>query len=144
MNPSDLTLRVVDWATAAPLALPLREEVFVREQGVPAELERDALDPVCRHALAETADGAVVGTGRLLPDGRIGRMAVAAPWRNRGVGARLLAALVHDAAARGFTEVSLHAQVAAMRFYARHGFVPEGEVFMEAGIAHRTMRRGLR
>jgi|GEM_PF-3680881 len=79
----------------------VRHQVFVVEQGVPAELERDALDPVCTHVLACDTDGMPIGTGRLLPDGRIGRMAVQAAWRNRGVGEAVLDALVTAAAEAG-------------------------------------------
>ncbi|WP_246262406.1 GNAT family N-acetyltransferase [Aromatoleum evansii] len=123
--------------------MPLRERVFVMEQGVPAELERDANDPHCRHVVATAAAGDVVGTGRLLPDGHIGRMAVAAAWRNRGIGGRMLEALVIEAGRLGFREVVLNAQIDAVDFYLRHGFKPEGDVFVEAGIRHQTMRRAL-
>ncbi|MGB8651492.1 MAG: GNAT family N-acyltransferase, partial [Mycobacteriales bacterium] len=67
-----------------PEVFALRHEVFVVGQGVPGELERDDLDAVCDHAVARV-DGVVVGTGRLLPDGTIGRMAVAAAARGQGV-----------------------------------------------------------
>ena len=121
----------------------VRQQVFVVEQGVPAELERDALDPVCTHVLARDADGAVIGTGRLLPDGRIGRMAVLAGWRGKGIGEAMLDQLVRAATALGLAEVHLHAQLPACDFYARQGFVPEGERFEEAGIEHLQMRRTL-
>ena len=140
---NDITIRVLGWSDAAPQAMPLRERVFVMEQGVPAELERDAKDPDCRHALALAVDGNVIGTGRLLPDGHIGRMAVSAQWRNCGVGGLMLEALVNEAAWLGFAEVILNAQIAAVNFYLRHGFKAEGDVFVEAGIEHRTMRRKL-
>lgn len=143
MEGAAVRIAIVDWPEAAARVMPLREAVFVFEQGVPPELERDAYDAVCRHAVATVADGRVVGTGRLLPDGHIGRMAVAAELRGQGVGGRILDALVCEAAARGMREVVLHAQIHAADFYARHGFVPEGEVFFEAGIAHRLMRRAL-
>ena len=136
-------IRILDWGVAAVFAMPLREQIFVREQGVPAELERDGIDRYCRHAVAVTAAGEVVGTGRLLPDGHIGRMAVAARWRNCGIGGRMLEALVTEAARFGFSEVVLNAQLDAVNFYLRHGFVPLGEVFVEAGIRHRTLRRTL-
>lgn len=139
----DLRIELMDWCEAAPLATPLRHRVFVVEQGVPPDLEMDALDPSCRHAVVRNAAGDVIATGRLLPDGHIGRMAVAAAWRKRGVGGVVLEALVAEAAARGMREVALNAQVHAEPFYRRHGFAAEGEVFMEAGIAHRTMRRQL-
>lgn len=72
----DPEIEVVGWDEAEPLVMPVRTEVFVVEQGVPEEIERDALDAVCRHAIARDAGGRVVATGRLLPDGHIGRMAV--------------------------------------------------------------------
>jgi len=139
----NISIRVLDWAEAEPKAMPLRLQVFVVEQGVPVELERDEFDAVSRHALAKTAAGEVLATGRLLPDGHIGRMAVAAPWRGRGLGGAVLEALVAEAAARGMGAALLNAQTHALDFYRRHGFVEEGEEFMEAGIPHRTMRRTL-
>ncbi|MCS4232020.1 putative GNAT family N-acyltransferase [Stenotrophomonas maltophilia] len=121
----------------------VRQQVFVVEQGVPADLERDALDPVCTHVLARDADGAPIGTGRLLPDGRIGRMAVLAAWRSQGVGEAMLEELVRAAAMAGLPQVHLHAQLPACAFYARQGFIPEGGHFEEAGIAHQQMQRTL-
>lgn len=143
MPDDHLRIEILDWDAAAPRVMPLREAVFVVEQGVAPELERDAFDPVCRHAVAETSDGTVVGTGRLLPDGHVGRMAVAASMRGRGIGGQVLDVLVREARSLGMTEVVLNAQVQAQRFYARYGFVGEGDEFMEAGIAHRRMRRRL-
>lgn len=136
-------IEIHDWAHAAPHAIPLRTQVFVREQGVPPEIELDALDSLSRHALAFGPDGQVLGTGRLLPDGHIGRMAVDAGWRGRGVGGAVLEALVAEAARRGLQRVVLNAQVPALGFYRRHGFVEEGQVFVEAGILHRAMWRAI-
>lgn len=144
MRDDSVRIAILDWDGAGSRVMPLREAVFVVEQGVAPELERDAFDPVCRHAVAETSDGTVVGTGRLLPDGHIGRMAVAASVRSRGIGGQILDVLVREARSLGMNEVVLNAQVQAQRFYARHGFVAEGDEFMEAGIAHRLMRRQLR
>lgn len=138
-NPGVL-VRIVDWREAAVTLMALRTEVFVREQGVPAHLEQDGLDTQCAHVLASDAAGQAIGTGRLMPDGRIGRMAVTAPWRGRGVGGALLAALLEEARRRGMAEVYLHAQRHARDFYARQGFEDEGEPFAEAGIAHIGMR----
>jgi predicted GNAT family N-acyltransferase len=87
--------------------------------------------------------GEAIGTGRLMPDGRIGRMAVLAPWRGKGVGAAILEALMAEARRRGFREAHLHAQSHARDFYARHGFAVEGEEYLEAGIAHVGMRAKL-
>ena len=140
---AQVEIEITDWVSAEARVMPLREAVFVIEQQVPPELERDAFDPVCRHAIARTPDGEVVATGRLLPDGHIGRMAVARAWRGRGIGGRVLQALIADARARGLTEVVLNAQLSAEAFYRRHGFAPEGGVFMDAGIEHRAMRKRL-
>ena len=137
----DPEIEVVGWDEAEPLVMPVRTEVFVVEQGVPEEIERDALDAVCRHAIARDAGGRVVATGRLLPDGHIGRMAVLRAARGAGVGGAVLQALIDEAARRGLREVALAAQTHALDFYLRHGFEAVGEVFMEAGIPHRAMRR---
>lgn len=121
----------------------VRETVFVHEQQVPLEEEWDALDPLCRHVIARDEAGAPIGTGRLTPERRIGRMAVLADWRGQGVGDAMLAALMAEARKLGWPAVSLNAQVSAEAFYARQGFIPEGERFMEAGIEHQSMRRAL-
>lgn len=136
-------VRLLDWARARAAARPVREAVFVHEQGVPLALEYDEHDPVCDHALALDTDGTPIGTGRLLPDGRIGRMAVLPTARGRGVGAAILACLVARARERGMTEVVLSAQTHAVPFYARFGFVAEGEPYEEAGMPHVKMRRSL-
>jgi hypothetical protein len=93
--------------------------------------------------IARDEAGAPIGTGRLTPERRIGRMAVLADWRGRGVGDAMLAALMAEARKLGWPAVSLNAQVSAEAFYARQGFIPEGERFMEAGIEHQSMRRAL-
>ena len=123
----------------------VREVVFVQGQQVPVELERDALDPLCFHVLALDGDGTPVGTARLTPERRIGRMAVLEAFRGRGIGEAMLAALLDEARRRGWAEVSLHAQVHALPFYARAGFVPAGPVFDRSPRGRRcsTARRPL-
>ena len=118
----------------------VREAVFVVEQSAPLELS-GRVDAVSSHVIAEDAGGRAIGTGRLLPDGHIGRMAVLAPWRGHGIGAALLARLIERAREAGMDELCLHAQSHAVPFYARHGFACAGEEFIEAGIPHRLMRR---
>lgn len=141
MTPSPgFRVRLVDWREASGTLSAIRTTVFVGEQGVPPEIEIDGRDPGCAHVVAESDSGGAVGTGRLMPDGRIGRMAVLAAWRGRGVGAAMLEALVAEAKRRGFRETYLHAQAHAKDFYARHGFVVEGEEYLEAGIPHVLMR----
>lgn len=140
---SEHNIKLGDWATLQADARLIRTEVFVEEQNVPAELEMDQMDAVCLHAVAYDADGTPVGTGRLLPDGHIGRMAVRKVARGTGVGAALLQALMAQARARGDKLVALSAQTHAAPFYTRHGFATEGDEFVEAGIAHVNMQRNL-
>lgn len=118
----------------------IRHRVFVDEQGVPVEIERDALDPRCVHVIARWKR-TPVGTARLAPNGRIGRMAVLPDYRRYGIGSALLAELLDVAHARGFKEVYLAAQLGSVTFYERFGFKAEGVIFKEAGIDHITMRR---
>ena len=134
------TIHLGDWATLGPDATAIRFEVFVDEQKVPAEIELDDMDAVCLHAVAYDDAGKAIGTGRLLPDGHIGRMAVRQPGRGTGVGGAILTLLMDKARARGDAAVVLNAQTVAAPFYARHGFVQLGEQFEEAGIAHVEMR----
>ncbi len=132
-------IRYGAWEQLREHATPISMEVFVQEQNVPAELEMDDMDAVCLHAVAFGADGTAIGTGRLLPDGHIGRMAVHKSARGGGVGGALLQGLMEQARARGDKTVVLNAQTRAAAFYQNHGFVQRGEEFDEAGIAHIEM-----
>lgn len=133
------TVRLANWAQDAEHLKQVRHAVFVLEQGVPESLEWDCQDSLCEHWIAEHKDGQVLGTARLLNSGQIGRMAVLPEWRGTGIGRALLAAVIETAAQRGFAKVFLHAQLSAESFYLACGFQPEGDVFHEAGIPHRTL-----
>ena len=137
-----IDLRIGDWATLGEAAGALRTAVFVREQGIPAALEWDEWDARSVHCVAYRGDEPM-GTGRLLPDGRIGRMAVRADLRGQGIGRRVLEALMAVASARGDTRIELSAQQQVEQFYRAQGFVPVGEPYDEVGIAHVRMRRSL-
>jgi predicted GNAT family N-acyltransferase len=134
-------VRATCWDDDEPALRAVREAVFVVEQGIPPALEWDADDARSVHVLAEAADGAPIGCARLLPEGSIGRVAVLAHWRGRGVGDAMMRALLERARAAGHARVSLHSQVQACAFYARQGFTAVGEAYEEAGIAHQTMVR---
>jgi predicted GNAT family N-acyltransferase len=138
-----LEVRLGSWDEFGEQARRIRFEVFVAEQGVPAEMEIDSMDPASLHALAMRGAGPVLGTGRLLPDGHIGRMAVSPGARGQGVGAALLLHLMEAARRQGHREVELFSQVHAQGFYERFGFVAIGAPFDDAGIAHVTMRARL-
>lgn len=132
------------WDTDRPELMQVRRTVFIEEQHIPEHEEWDEADPVCIHALARTANRDAVGTGRLDPAGKIGRLAVLAGHRGQGVGDMLLRWLIEAAARRGLREVYLHAQTQALPFYERLGFVAEGAEFDEVGIPHQRMRLELR
>ena len=127
------------WEQAQPVAGPLRFAIFVGEQNVPSGIELDDLDASCVHAVAYDVDGKAIGTGRLLPDGHIGRMAVLREWRGMGVGAALLHAMLQLARNKRIPEARLNAQTHAAGFYARFGFLRIGPEFLEAGIPHVEM-----
>jgi len=138
---TDLDIRPADWLNSRETLLSIRFEVFVNEQGVPPELEEDAHDPLAFHLLARNPAGIPAATGRLLPDGRIGRMAVIKSLRGQGLGSALLARLIERARQNGLKSVFLDAQCSAEPFYVKHGFIAEGEIFEDAGIPHRRMRK---
>lgn len=143
MSRADFRIEPADYAADFADLRAVREPVFVIEQQVPVEEEWDELDPLCLHVIARDAAQRPIGTGRLTPERKIGRMAVLAEWRGLGVGAALLEALVEAARSRGWPEVTLHAQTHALAFYAAQGFEAFGDTFMEAGIPHRKMRKRL-
>ncbi len=140
---NEVRIRLAHWQRDAEALKALRWAVFVEEQGVPADLEWDDQDAGALHLLAEDAQGRALGTARLLPDGHIGRMAVSQGWRRRGLGSLLLQRALQEAHRRGLARVVVNAQTYVMAFYERHGFVAEGEGFLEAGMPHHRMTRAV-
>lgn len=138
-----LVIDVADWRAVGTAAVSIRDAVFVSEQGVPAELEHDGRDLDCRHVLVRTREGVPIATGRLLPDGHIGRVAVLPAWRGQGVGRDVMLALIGEASRRGHAEVLLNSQASAVPFYLGLGFSVYGAPFVEAGIPHQAMRFSL-
>lgn len=145
MPNKNLPVRIVlgTWDRLRDDAYQVRHEVFVVEQAVPPEIELDDDDALSVHAVAYGPDDTPMATGRLLPDGHIGRMAVRKPARGTGIGGQVLDALIEQGHGDGHRMLLLHAQTHARRFYEAHGFLAQGEEFMEAGIAHVAMIREL-
>jgi len=139
---SGAEFRIGTWPGDAGILEHLRETVFVKEQNVPKDLEWDGRDAEAIHAIAEVA-GRPVGCGRLLGDGRIGRLAVLEAYRRQGVGLGLLDTLLHSARKEGLPRAYLHAQEQTLGFYERAGFKVQGRAFLEADIYHREMVRVL-
>ncbi len=142
---SNITVKLVETEEDMEAAVGIRFRVFVDEQAVPPEIELDEYDAQATHAIA-VEDGDARGTGRMfLEDGaaRIGRMAVDSGHRRRGVGGLILRFLEDEAKIQGATEIVLHAQDYVKAFYAAYGYTEHGGTFMEAGILHVEMRKGL-
>jgi predicted GNAT family N-acyltransferase len=126
-------------------AMELRRTVFVDEQGVTLEADRDGRDDEAVHLVAVN-DGRVVGTLRLLAAGevsRLGRMVVSPELRGSGIGGRLLDLADEVAREMGHRRIALHAQVPARRVYERAGYRRQGDVFVEQGIEHVAMEKPL-
>jgi len=135
-------VKIQSWQEASKQAYAIRQKVFIQEQGVPQELELDEFDSISWHALAFWEDQCI-GTGRLVAvdqnAGQIGRMAVLADFRGQGFGKAILIQLIDLAANQGMSTLTLHAQVSAIPFYEKFGFMAQGSIYEEAGIPHRNM-----
>ncbi|MGH8135769.1 MAG: GNAT family N-acetyltransferase [Steroidobacteraceae bacterium] len=127
------------WSTDRPALQRIRREVFIEEQQFTESDEWDDEDAVSVHALV-TVNREPVGTGRLNPGGKIGRIAVKAGLRGRGIGTLILRQLLHEACRRGIREPYLHAQVQAVPFYEKLGFRVQGDAFDELGVSHVRMK----
>lgn len=141
--PPAFSVRSARWDEDENAIACLRRSVFIEEQGVPEALEWEARDGECFWHVACDDKGEVIGIVRLTHQGRIGRMAVAKPWRRLGVGSALLGAVIDSARVRGMAMLELSAQTHAISFYTRHGFIATGPEYLDAGIPHRTMTLGV-
>lgn len=139
---ADFTVTTVDWDDDRDRAdcEAVRTEVFVEEQRIPEHEEWDEHDDTSLHVVARDRAGRAIGTGRLLRDGIIGRVAVVKAWRGRQVGDAIMRHLIAQARQLGVKESVLHAQTYAIPFYERFGYKAEGREFIEAGIPHQRMR----
>jgi len=136
----DHLVRVVDWETETLTLRNIRTTVFILEQQVPVDLEWDEFDIISTHFLVFNNHGEAVGTGRLLPDGHIGRMAVLKEWRGKGYGSAMLKKILEELRRRQMQKAMLNAQINAVKFYEKFGFQQVStEKFLEAGIPHVKM-----
>lgn len=131
------------WESCEANLSSVRREVFINEQSVPEDLEWDEFDATAQHILALNFDSQAIGTGRIINDGHIGRMAVLKKCRHQGIGSAILLALLDIAKKQKLEQVYCYAQVEAIPFYEQHGFVCDGDEFMDAGIPHKTMHKNL-
>ncbi|MGK0297372.1 MAG: putative GNAT family N-acyltransferase [Gammaproteobacteria bacterium] len=140
MSNNSFKIIQANWEQDGDRIMMIRKVVFVEEQKVSLDEEIDNLDEQCRFVLAVNDDGDAIGTGRLLPTGKIGRLAVLKDFRKLGVGSELLKSLIDIAKTQSIPNIYLHGQTHAKIFYNKHGFIEEGEIFDEAGIPHFKMR----
>jgi predicted GNAT family N-acyltransferase len=138
MREPRLELALAHWDADRADLERIRRRVFVEEQGIPEGDEWDGEDPASVHVLARL-NRDPVGTGRLNRAGKIGRIAVLAGLRGRGIGTQILRRLLDEARRLGIREPCLHAQVQAVPFYEKLGFARRGDEFDEAGIPHVRM-----
>ena len=138
MHKANIIIRMADWENDKKSLVQIRRHVFIEEQHVPENMEWDEYDDLSTHFLA-TLDNKVIATARLKTDGQIGRMAVLAEYRNKGIGSKLLQFILLTARQKKLKNIYLHAQVSAISFYEKQGFTACGEIFYEANIPHREM-----
>lgn len=136
----DICIHLTSWQADKASLAAIRRTVFIEEQHVPEALEWDGEDEAAQHFLALDADGTPIGCARLLPSGKLGRMAVLPSWRRRGVGMALLQAAMAACREYGDASIQLSAQVQAIPFYQHAGFTVCSGIYNDAGIPHRDMR----
>ena len=124
----------------APEIQRIRNQVFTQEQDIDPNSDFDGQDSDAVHVLV-VSKGKFAGTGRMLADGHIGRLAVLKTHRGRGLGARAVLALVKEAEELGLRRVFLGAQKQAVGFYEKLDFSVYGEPYIEVNIQHMHMER---
>ncbi len=132
-------LKVAQWNKDKDALGQIRRRVFIEEQNVPEELEWDGYDEQATHILVTDKQNNPIGTARMKQDGHIGRMAVLRGYRKLGIGSKILHALISRAHEEQLSKVYLHAQVSAIPFYEKHGFITCSGEYLDAGIPHKTM-----
>lgn len=127
--------------------LMVRKEVFVKEQNVDIEIEIDDLDVLDSDQVIHVGafiDDEIVGTCRLIKEGkdlRIGRVAVLKNHRRSGVGRHMMLYAEKQALNNGFHNIVLGAQVTAIPFYESLGFTVVGDIYLDADIEHKDMKK---
>ena len=143
LNIHDVTVRITPYSEFKKAIHKLRHDIFTVEQGVPQCLDEDGEDPNCYHVLAFDKSGNPIGTARMEADGHLGRMVVLKKWRRKGVGTKMLHALIDYAVEIRLDLVYLNSQLYAVPFYEASGFRQASAVFYEASMPHVTMQKTL-
>lgn len=133
----------VDWLTAASEIMDIRRKVFVIEQRFDKEVICDMYDHDCCHILVSTEDGEFVGCGRLVADGRVGKIAVLINHRGNGIGTNILSSLINIAKNRHIENLVLNAEKELTPFYDQQEFHADGPVYMKSGVPYQRMSKRL-
>lgn len=140
-----LDIRVASGAEEREICYQQRHAVFVEEQGVPQDMERDEYDERGATHFLGFEDGRPVATARIVikeTTAKIGRVVVVREARGRGYGVSMMKAVMdHVDTGKLAADFLLDAQVDAVAFYERLGFTRKGDVFLDAGIPHVRMVR---
>ncbi len=140
---SKIIVQQAHWDTDQEQLINVRTRVFVEEQQVPSDIEIDGKDADCFHIKALNSANEVIGTARMLPSNYIGRMCVLKEYRQLGVGGKMLSFFINFARQKHINSLMLNAQITALPFYQKFGFVTDSEVFIEADIEHVHMTLSL-
>jgi len=137
---NDFDIAIVNWSDKQAELTSVRRAVFIEEQNVPERIEIDGRDPNCFHVLVSDIKGRPIGTARMDHKGKIGRMAVLQNYRRRGIGRKMIQALMDYGRKNSITDFHVSSQVTAVGFYKKMDFEPFGKEFIEAAIMHINMK----
>ena len=129
------------WQSSSNEILAVRHKVFMIEQHFDSKILCDLQDQDCYHLVVRNAEGLVIATGRLSPQGRIGRIAVLLPYRGAGIGSKILSELVKIGHSHKLQNISLNAELDNMHFYDSQHFMASGPVYMKQGVPHQMLTR---
>lgn len=126
-------------------AVTVRRKVFVDEQHVPEDLEWDNFEETATHFVAYE-DEQAVGAGRCrVIEGRckIERICVLPSHRKKSIGKAIMGKIEQFARDQRWSELKLHSQTHAEKFYKQLGYETTSGEFLDAGIPHVAMKKSL-
>ncbi|MAJ30557.1 MAG: GNAT family N-acetyltransferase [Gammaproteobacteria bacterium] len=135
---NSISIIKTSWLEHSVQISSIRDAVFIQEQAVPKNIEMDGKDSECIHFLMSYDDNPI-GTARIKMSGKIERVSILKPNRNKGLGSKLMSFIIDAAKENRFERIYLHSQMESIGFYKNLGFIEEGDVFQEAGIDHVLM-----
>ena len=138
LKKNSISIIETSWLEHSAEISSIRDAVFIQEQAVPKNIEMDGKDSECMHFLMSN-DNNPIGTARIKMSGKIERVSILKPNRNKGLGSRLMNFIIDAAKENRFERIHLHSQMESIGFYKNLGFIEQGDVFQEAGIDHVLM-----